>query len=75
MLLPGEGEGIGRLIAEYYNSAAGTDAKSSDGCQGIGLELDRDDYSGFADNDKVTVKERSKSRCVLCTASEATISY
>lgn len=30
--------------------------KSSDGSQGIGLELDRDDYSGFADNDKVTVE-------------------
>lgn len=31
-------------------------AKSSDGSQGIGLELDRDDYSGFADNEKVTVE-------------------
>ena len=31
-------------------------AKSSDGSQGIGLELDWDDYSGFADNDKVTVE-------------------
>lgn len=31
-------------------------AKSSDGGQGIGLELDWADYSGFADNDKVTVE-------------------
>lgn len=50
-------------------------AKSSDGSQGIGLELDRDDYSGFADNDKVTVEGTLESKCVLCMASEATISY
>ena len=31
-------------------------ARSSVTGQGIGLELDRDDYSGFADNDKVTVE-------------------
>lgn len=31
-------------------------AKSSDGSQGIGLELDWDDYSGLADNDKITVE-------------------
>ena len=31
-------------------------ARSSATGQGIGLELDRDDYSGFADNDKVTVE-------------------
>lgn len=31
-------------------------ARSSDGGQGIGIELDRDDYSGFADNEKVTVE-------------------
>lgn len=31
-------------------------AKSSGTGQGIGLELDWDDYSGFADNEKVTVE-------------------
>lgn len=31
-------------------------AKSPDGGQGIGLELDWDDFSGFADNDKVTAE-------------------
>ncbi len=31
-------------------------ARSSATGQGIGLELDRDDYSGFADNEKVTVE-------------------